>query len=211
MAQARGDLAAAEQAFTQSLAISEQLAGLDPTNTGWQQGLAVAHSRVGDVAQARGDLAAAEQAFTQSLAISEQLAGLDPANTGWQRDLAVAYSRVGDVAQARGDLAAAEQAFTQSLAISEQLAGLDPANTGWQRDWRSRTAGSVTWRRLVATWRRRSRRSPSPWPSPSDWPGWIPPTLAGSGTWLPRTARSMACRAVILGGLWMKILRRLCR
>ena len=38
VAQARGDLTAAEQAYTQYLAISEQLAALDPANTGWQQG-----------------------------------------------------------------------------------------------------------------------------------------------------------------------------
>ena len=42
VAQARGDLAAAEQAFGQYLAISERLAGLDPANTGWQRELAVA-------------------------------------------------------------------------------------------------------------------------------------------------------------------------
>ena len=117
MAQARGDLAAAEQAFTQYLAISERLAALDPTNTGWQQALAVAYNRVGDVAQARGDLAAAEQAYAQDLAISERLAALDPANTGWQEDLAATYRSLGDLAQARGDLAAAEQAYTQYLAI----------------------------------------------------------------------------------------------
>ena len=112
--------------ITQCLAISERLAALDPANTGWQEELAVAYSRVGDVAQARGDLAAAEQAYTQELVISERLAGLDPANTGWQRALAAAYGRVGDVAQARGDLAAAEQAFTQYLAISERLAAARP-------------------------------------------------------------------------------------
>ena len=48
MAQARGDLAAAEQAFAQDLAISERLAALDPANTGWQQDLAVAYSWVGE-------------------------------------------------------------------------------------------------------------------------------------------------------------------
>ena len=122
---------------------------------------------VGDVARARGDLAGAEQTFTQSLAISERLSALDPANTGWQRELAIAYNRVGDVAQARGDLAGAEQAFAQYLAIFERLAGLDPANTGWQRSWRSRTTGSVTWRRLASTLPGRSRRSHSRWPSPS--------------------------------------------
>ena len=64
--------------IAQYLAIFERLAALDPANTGWQRELAVAYSRVGDVAQARGDLAAAEQAFAQYLAISERLAALDP-------------------------------------------------------------------------------------------------------------------------------------
>ena len=113
MAQARGDLAGAERAFSQGLAIFERLAGLDPANAGWQRDLAAAYGRVGDVAQARGDLAGAERAFSQSLAILERLTGLDPVNAGWQWDLAMAYSRVGDVAQARGDLAGAERAFTQ--------------------------------------------------------------------------------------------------
>jgi hypothetical protein len=49
VALARGDLAAAEQAFTQSLAIFGRLAARDPANTGWQRGLAAARSRVGDV------------------------------------------------------------------------------------------------------------------------------------------------------------------
>jgi hypothetical protein len=97
VAQARGDLAGAERAFTQFLAILERLAGLDPANAGWQWELAVAYSRVGDVAQARGDLAGAERAFTQFLAILERLAGLDPANTGWQQGLAAARSRVANV------------------------------------------------------------------------------------------------------------------
>ena len=43
MAQARGELAAAEQAYRQYLAIFERLTGLDPANTGWQRGLAVAY------------------------------------------------------------------------------------------------------------------------------------------------------------------------
>ena len=89
VAQARGDLAGAERAFSQFLAIFERLAGLDPANASWQRDLAAAYSRVGDVAQERGDLAGAERAFSQSLAIFERLAGLDPANAGWQRDLAV--------------------------------------------------------------------------------------------------------------------------
>jgi tetratricopeptide (TPR) repeat protein len=133
VAQARGDLAAASRAYTQCLAIYQQLAALDPTNTGWQEELAAAYSGVGDMAQARDDLAAAEHAYTQELAISKELAAVDSTNTSWQRALAAAYGRVGDVAQARGDLAAAEQAYRQCLAISRELAAVDPTNTSWQR------------------------------------------------------------------------------
>ena len=103
MARARGNLSAAEQAFTQSLAISERLTALDPANTDWQQNLAVTYRLIGDVAQARGDLAAAEQAFTQSLAISERLTALDPADAEWQRDLAAAHRRIADVGLPRLD------------------------------------------------------------------------------------------------------------
>ena len=48
VAQARGDLAGAEQAFSQYLAIFQRLAALDPANTDWQQGLADAQSRIAD-------------------------------------------------------------------------------------------------------------------------------------------------------------------
>jgi tetratricopeptide (TPR) repeat protein len=134
VAQDRGDLATAEQAYVEFLAVFERLSELDPINASWQEDLAVAHSRLGGVARARGDLAAAEQAFLRYLTISEQLAGLDPANSRWQRDLAIAHSYLGDVAQARGDLAAAQRAYAQALAILERLAELDPASTGRRRD-----------------------------------------------------------------------------
>jgi hypothetical protein len=49
VAEASGDLAAAEQAYAQCLAIFQQLAGLDPASTSWQQDLAAARRRVADV------------------------------------------------------------------------------------------------------------------------------------------------------------------
>jgi hypothetical protein len=72
-----------------------RLAGLDPTNTGWQRDLAVAHGRVGGVAQARGDLAAAERAFAQDLAISERLAAEHP-------DTLAARERLDDIRRRLG-------------------------------------------------------------------------------------------------------------
>ena len=99
MAQERGDLAAAEQAYTQDRDVSERLAALDPANTSWQQDLAVTYRSLGDVAQERGDLAAAEQAYTQELAVFERLAALDPANTGWQEGMTSARNRMIDAAR----------------------------------------------------------------------------------------------------------------
>jgi len=49
VAQARGDLAGAERAFTRALAIFERLAALDPASTGWQRDLATARSRTSAV------------------------------------------------------------------------------------------------------------------------------------------------------------------
>jgi hypothetical protein len=94
LAQTRGDLTAAEQAYAQAMAISERLAALDPTNTDWQQDLAITYNQIGDLAKARGDLTGAEQAYAQDLAISERLAALDPTNTRWQQNLAAARNRV---------------------------------------------------------------------------------------------------------------------
>jgi hypothetical protein len=51
VARARGDLAAAEQAYAQDLAVSERLARLDPANTSWQQNLDGARGRVASVAR----------------------------------------------------------------------------------------------------------------------------------------------------------------
>jgi hypothetical protein len=79
MALARDDAAAAEQAFGQSLVIFERLTALDPGNIVWQQNLAAAHSRVGEVALARDDAAAAEQAFAHDPAIVEEI-------RAWLRD-----------------------------------------------------------------------------------------------------------------------------
>jgi hypothetical protein len=54
VAQARGDVAAAEQAYGQYRAIFERLAAQDPANTSWRQNLALADSLVADVARSAG-------------------------------------------------------------------------------------------------------------------------------------------------------------
>jgi tetratricopeptide (TPR) repeat protein len=105
VAQLRGDLAAAEQWYRQSLQINESL--------GNRPGMANSYHQLGMVAQLRGDLAAAEQWYRQSLQIKEAL--------GNRPGMANSYHQLGTVAQDRGDLAAAEQWYRQSLQIEEAL------------------------------------------------------------------------------------------
>ncbi len=62
----QGQLAAAQEAFGQDLAISRRLAEQDPGNADWQRDLAVAHSKVGDVLPGQGQLTAAQAPFGQS-------------------------------------------------------------------------------------------------------------------------------------------------
>jgi hypothetical protein len=54
VAEARGNLDGAQAAYEQYLAILERLSAQDPTNSNWQRSLAVAQSRVADVARGRG-------------------------------------------------------------------------------------------------------------------------------------------------------------
>jgi tetratricopeptide (TPR) repeat protein len=105
VAQHRGDLAAAEEWYQKSLAITEVL--------GERPGLATTYHQLGRVAQHRGDLVAAEQWYRRSLAIGEAL--------GDRPGLAMSYHQLGIVAQHRGDLAAAEEWYRKSLAILEAL------------------------------------------------------------------------------------------
>ena len=168
--QAQGNLAAAQAAFEEYLAISRRLAEQDPGNAGWQRELGVAHSRVGDVLQAQGNLAAAQAAFEKDLAISRRLAEQDPGNAGWQQGLGVAHSRVGGVLQAQGNLAAAQAAFEENLAISRRLAEQDPGKTrGGNRDWEWRTAGWVMCCRRKAIWRPRKQPLKRIWRSAAGW------------------------------------------
>lgn len=94
MTQDRGDLTAAQHAYTQALAIFQMLTGPDPGNTDWLQELGLAYCRFGDVAQERGD-PRAKHAFVRYQAVFERLTELDPANADWRRELAAARRRSG--------------------------------------------------------------------------------------------------------------------
>jgi tetratricopeptide (TPR) repeat protein len=128
--QGRRDAAIAS--FQKSVAIQEQLVKEDPSNTGWQRDLAVAHSRFGDMYLSQGRRDEALFSFLKDLAILQQLVLEDPSNTGWQHDLGVAHSRMGHVYRSQGRRDEAIASFQKYVAIQEQLVKEDPSNTGWQ-------------------------------------------------------------------------------
>jgi CHAT domain-containing protein/tetratricopeptide (TPR) repeat protein len=127
VAQARGDIAAAEASFEQVLAVSE---GLDPEG----MGVAIALSNLGAMAYHRGDLATAQDRFTRSMEIRRALA------PGSLR-VATALNNLGLVAMERGDLVMAEAAHRDALAIrrSEAPRTLSVAQS-------LDNLGSVAWR-----------------------------------------------------------------
>ncbi|MDX9911521.1 MAG: tetratricopeptide repeat protein [Phycisphaerales bacterium] len=103
--QTRGNLAAAEDYHTRSLAINEEL--------GRKEGMAAALGNLGLIELTRGNLNAAEDYLKRSLAIHESL--------GHKEGVANQLGNLGLIEQTRGNLAAAEDYHTRSLAINEEL------------------------------------------------------------------------------------------
>jgi tetratricopeptide (TPR) repeat protein len=113
VAQARGKLDEAEDWYTRSLPINEEL--------GDRPGQAITYHQLGIVAQTRGKLGEAERWYTRSLAINEDL--------GDRPGQADSYHQLGTVAQQRGRLGEAEDWYIRSLAINDDL-GDRPGQAG---------------------------------------------------------------------------------
>ena len=64
--EAQGKLTEAQAAFEEDLAISRRLAEQDPSNAGWQSGLAAALNWVGGVLEAQGKLTEAKAALRRT-------------------------------------------------------------------------------------------------------------------------------------------------
>jgi tetratricopeptide (TPR) repeat protein len=105
VAQQQGRLAEAEDWYTRSLAIEEEL--------GNRSGMAISYHQLGYVAQERARLAEAEDWYTKALAISREISD--------RPGMASTYHQLGMVAQLRGQLDQAEDWYSQSLAIELEL------------------------------------------------------------------------------------------
>jgi len=127
VAQDRGRLDEAEDWYTRSLAIQDDL--------GDRPLMAASYHHLGIVAEMRGRLDEAEDWHTRSLAIKDDL--------GDRPGMATSYHELGMVAQMRGQLGEAEDWYTRSLAIQDDLGD------------RPGMAGSYHQLGIVAQWRGR--------------------------------------------------------
>jgi tetratricopeptide (TPR) repeat protein len=84
--QAQGQLAAAQAAYAESLAIGRRLAEQDPGNAVWQRDLAVACVRLARAEARTGENQAALKLYEESLLILTDLVARAPGFVTWQQD-----------------------------------------------------------------------------------------------------------------------------
>ena len=130
----QGNLAAAGDAFRQSLALAAGLAARDPRNGAWQVGLGASHFWVGNLLWQQRDFDGALAHFIPYLRISEALVAAHPDSLAYRLELAQAHSNIGSVREAKGDAQGALRAFNASLAIKQELVRRDSTNLDWRLD-----------------------------------------------------------------------------
>lgn len=130
----QGDTAAALDSYRKALAIDEEIAAGDPSNSRARRGVAVESVHIADMFAERFDTARALESYRNALAMFEALAAKDPTNADSRRSVSVVYHRMADNLAAAGDTAEASASAHQGLAIDEALAAADPANTLAQFD-----------------------------------------------------------------------------
>jgi len=127
-----GDLAQAEAAAWEGLAIVRKLAAADVGNASLQRDLYVFLTRLAAVQLTAGARTQALASYEDGLAIVRAQIAADPDNPIWRRDVTLSLDRIGDVRLAVGDRAGALAAYEEGLAIRRKLAAADPGNTEWQ-------------------------------------------------------------------------------
>jgi len=92
--QAQGQLAAAKDAYGQSLAICRRVAEQDPSNAGWQRGLALAWLRLARLDVAAGRHGTALALYENSFRIQTALGDRTERNAQWAQDNEVVQSEL---------------------------------------------------------------------------------------------------------------------
>ena len=137
----QGKLAAAMEAFRQSLSMSEALVEREPDNTAWQYDLGQTYFQIGNVYWAKGDLEEATGQFEKYLAVARKNAEREPANSTWQIETSFANVNLGVLLKTRGDPEAAFQRFRDGVSSQQRALDLDPDNTDLQLE----LANNISW------------------------------------------------------------------
>ena len=116
------------------MAINRRLAELDPSNADWQQDLATAHSRVGDVLIAQSQWTEGIKAYLESLSLSRRLAEQDRSNADWQHGFASACFRIGLIAVKANFKDIGLPLYEESLRIFTDLVQRAPGYVQWAQD-----------------------------------------------------------------------------
>jgi tetratricopeptide (TPR) repeat protein len=126
----RGDLAAALDAFSESLLITTRVAA---SNNAPDAIIDVANSRffVGQVHYLRGDLPKARAEFEQVLPLVTGLLEADPRNPRWLVETGFAYTNLGRVLELEGALEEALAAYEAVMSANLTLRELEPDNPEW--------------------------------------------------------------------------------
>lgn len=115
--QARADLAAASNAYEESLVLAERVAATDPQNAKWQLGVGTSHFYVGDMKRRKGELDDALTHFRAYQDIARKLVEQDPQNVEWKLELSYGYSNVAAIlsSQRKFDEAREQLELTRNL------------------------------------------------------------------------------------------------
>jgi tetratricopeptide (TPR) repeat protein len=139
----QGDLAGTLESYRKSVAISEQLTKIDPSNATWRRTLLVELNKVGDVEREQNNLTDALSSYQAGVEIITKLAQSDRKNALWQADLSNSYDKLGDVKVTQGDFADALKFYRDAFAITNRLAKSDPSSADLQRDL------SISWDKIA--------------------------------------------------------------
>ena len=116
----QGRLDEALAAFTAARELRTRLSQAHPDDARLAAELAVAWSRVGEIAFSRGDHAAAEPAYRHALELARGAAAQRPDDAEARATLAAAHGRLGRLLRAQGTLEAAEAELRAALELRER-------------------------------------------------------------------------------------------
>ncbi|MEO1808349.1 MAG: tetratricopeptide repeat protein, partial [Bacteroidota bacterium] len=127
-----GQLDSALSYYQKDLKISESLVSADPRNVGFQNGLAISYSKMGETYGSLGQLDSALSYYQQYQGLMKSLVSADPRNVGFQNGLAISYVKLGETFGSLGQLDSALSYYQKDLEISESLVSDDPRNVSFQ-------------------------------------------------------------------------------